>query len=80
MKKLKIASCFPVMWLSIMLLFTGCETEQSASKNSNAMVGFTQDHAKAQAEFANQDQLEKSSFTETKAVTDGTPQSLNLSK
>ncbi|SUU22514.1 hypothetical protein [Acinetobacter haemolyticus] len=58
------------------LIISGCETEQSASKNNNAMVGYTQDYAKAQAEFINQEQLKKSSITEMKAITDGSPQSL----
>ncbi|WHP06658.1 MULTISPECIES: hypothetical protein [Acinetobacter] len=55
----------------------GCETEQTNSKNNDAMVGYAQEHAKAQAEFANQEQLKKSSLAEVQVVTDGTPQPLN---
>ncbi len=73
----KIFDCMLVLGLIMStLIFSGCETEQSASKNNNAMVGYTQDYAKAQAEFINQEQLKKSSITEVRAVTDGSPQSL----
>ncbi|ENW94927.1 hypothetical protein [Acinetobacter sp. NIPH 298] len=67
---------FIVGLIGSVLIISGCETEQSASKSNNAMVGYTQDYANAQADFINQEQLKKSSITEMKAVTDGSPQSL----
>ncbi len=57
--------------------FSGCETEQSASTNNNGMVGYAQDHAKAQAELINQEHLKKSPLTEARVITDGSTQSLN---
>lgn len=63
--------------VGMVLTFSGCETEQSASKNNDGMVGYAQDHAKVQAELINQEQLKKSPLTEAKVVTDGSTQSLS---
>ena len=68
---------FRTMFMGGLCIVSGCETEQSASKNNNGMVGYAQDHAKAQAELINQEQLKKSPLTEAKVVTDGSTQSLS---
>lgn len=60
------------------LMVSGCETEQTSQNNS--MVGYAQEQAKAQAEFANQQQLEKSSLPEVKVIADGSVQSINTQK
>lgn len=65
-----------MLLISAVLLSTGCETEQSASKNNDGMVGYAQDHAKAQSKLINQEQLKKSALTEEKVVTNGSTQSL----
>lgn len=41
------------------LILSGCETEQTSSKENDAMVGYAQDLAKKQAEFASEEQLKK---------------------
>lgn len=80
MNKKAIPAIMSIILFGIMTLCVGCETEQSASKNNNAMVGYAQDHAKAQAELINQEQLKKTSITEAKVVADGTTQSLSSTK
>ncbi|EHU1491548.1 hypothetical protein OSH17_03405 [Acinetobacter baumannii] len=60
------------------IIVSGCETEQTSQNNS--MVGYAQEQAKAQAEFANQQQLEKSSLSEVKVIADGSVQSINTQK
>lgn len=82
MKPLIVKRSIPLVWIGMALLFTGCETEQTNSKNNDAMVGYAKEQAKAQAkaqaEFANQEQLKKSSLPESRVVKDGTTQSLSL--
>ncbi|MDX8239356.1 hypothetical protein SLL78_13625 [Acinetobacter pittii] len=41
------------------LILSGCETEQTSSKENDAMVGYAQDLANKQAEFASEEQLKK---------------------
>ncbi|UGQ30548.1 hypothetical protein [Acinetobacter calcoaceticus] len=50
--------CFCLAFLGILIL-SGCETEQTSSKENDAMVGYAQDLAKKQAEFASEEQLKK---------------------
>ncbi|ENV04636.1 MULTISPECIES: hypothetical protein [Acinetobacter] len=57
------------------LIISGCETEQTSQ--NNAMVGYAQEHAKVQAEFASQQQLKKSPLPEGKVITDGSVQQIN---
>ncbi|MDS7928646.1 hypothetical protein RMB13_04005 [Acinetobacter sp. V102_4] len=45
--------------LSGILILSACETEQTSSKENDAMVGYAQDLAKKQAEFASEEQLKK---------------------
>ena len=78
MKPFIVKRSIPLVWIGMALLFTGCETEQTNSKNNDAMVGYAKEQAKAQAEFANQEQLKKSSLSESGVVKDGTTQSLSL--
>jgi hypothetical protein len=80
MEKLKTSVFISIVLLGCMLLSAGCETEQTSSKNNDGMVGYAQDHAKAQAEMINQEQLKKSSLTEAKVVADGTAQTLSSAK
>lgn len=41
------------------LILSGCETEQTSSKENDAMVGYAQELANKQAEFASEEQLKK---------------------
>ncbi|WP_087548345.1 hypothetical protein [Acinetobacter sp. WCHA39] len=79
MRKPNISVFISIFILGGIFLSTGCETEQTSKKN-DGMVGYAQDHAKAQAELINQEQLKKSSLTEAKVVADGTARSLNSPK
>lgn len=79
MNKNVISPIMSVVLFGVIMLCVGCETEQSASKNNNAMVGYAQDHAKAQAELINQEQLKKTSLTQT-VITDGSVQPLSSIK
>lgn len=80
MRKPKISVFISIALLGGILISTGCETEQASSKKNDGMVGYAQDHAKAQAELINQEQLKKTSLTEAKVVVDGTAQSLSSTK
>lgn len=64
--------------VGMVLTFSGCETEQSASKNNNGMVGYTQKLAQEQAELTNQDLLKKHPLPQNKVVLNGTKQTLDL--
>ncbi|MGN5726310.1 hypothetical protein ACNQO9_14370 [Acinetobacter calcoaceticus] len=57
-KLIKDLSFFCLAFLGIFIL-SGCETEQTSSKENDAMVGYAQDLAKKQAEFASEEQLKK---------------------
>ncbi|OUY08305.1 hypothetical protein [Acinetobacter populi] len=77
MGQCKLIDGFLVIGIFIsVLLLSGCETEQ-VSNNNDAMVGYAREHAKKQAEFLNQEQLEKATLIESKVVTDGTTQPLD---
>ncbi|MDS7963238.1 hypothetical protein RMB03_09750 [Acinetobacter sp. V91_7] len=78
MKNSVLKLLFPVFVVAGGLMISGCETEQTSQNNS--MVGYAQEQAKAQAEFANQQQLEKSSLPEVKVIADGSVQSINTQK
>jgi hypothetical protein len=41
------------------LILSGCETEQTSSKENDVMVGYAQELANKQAEFASEEQLKK---------------------
>jgi len=57
-KLIKELSFFCLAFSGIFIL-SGCETEQTSSKENDAMVGYAQDLAKKQAEFASEEQLKK---------------------
>lgn len=57
-KLIKELSFFCLAFSGILIL-SGCETEQTSSKENDAMVGYAQDLAKKQAEFASEEQLKK---------------------
>ncbi|MBJ8479854.1 hypothetical protein I6M70_10760 [Acinetobacter pittii] len=78
MKNSVLKLLFSVFFAAGGLIVSGCETEQTSQNNS--MVGYAQEQAKAQAEFANQQQLEKSSLPEVKVIADGSVQSINTQK
>lgn len=78
MKNSVLKLLFSVFVVAGGLMVSGCETEQTSQNNS--MVGYAQEQAKAQAEFANQQQLEKSSLPEVKVIADGSVQSINTQK
>lgn len=69
-----------ILVIGSMLMCIGCETEQSASKNNNGMVGYAQDHAKVQAELINKEQLNKTTLSGSKVITDGSTQTLSSQK
>lgn len=66
--------------ISFSFITLGCETEQSASKNNNGMVGYAQDHAKVQAELINKEQLSNTTLSGSKVITDGSTQTLSSQK
>lgn len=57
-KLIKELSFFCLAFSGI-LIFSGCETEQTSSKENDAMVGYAQELANKQAEFASEEQLKK---------------------
>jgi len=57
-KLIKDLSFFCLAFLGILIL-SGCETEQTSSKENDAMVGYAQDLANKQAKFASEEQLKK---------------------
>jgi len=57
-KLIKELSFFCLAFSGILIL-SGCETEQTSSKENDAMVGYAQDLANKQAEFASEEQLKK---------------------
>ncbi|WP_144735029.1 hypothetical protein [Acinetobacter oleivorans] len=57
-KLIKDLSFFCLAFLGILIL-SSCETEQTSSKENDAMVGYAQDLAKKEAEFASEEQLKK---------------------
>jgi len=57
-KLIKELSFFCLAFLGILIL-SGCETKQTSSKENDAMVGYAQDLAKKEAEFASEEQLKK---------------------
>ncbi|EPA9175945.1 hypothetical protein ACQ8AN_003477 [Acinetobacter baumannii] len=50
---------FFCLTFSGILILSGCETEQTSSKENDAMVGYAQELANKQAEFASEEQLKK---------------------
>jgi len=57
-KLIKELSFFCLAFSGILIL-SGCETEQTSSKENDAMVGYAQELANKQAEFASEEQLKK---------------------
>jgi hypothetical protein len=57
-KLINVLKFFCLAFLGVFIL-SGCETEQTSSKENDAMVGYAQDLAKKQAEFASEEQLKK---------------------
>lgn len=81
MKKINISQLISsVLVIGGMIMCIGCETEQSASKNNNGMVGYAQKQAQVQAELTNQEQLKKHPLPQNRVELSGTKQTLNLNQ
>ncbi|WDZ49526.1 hypothetical protein LF296_09210 [Acinetobacter vivianii] len=78
MSKNLISKIISIIFLGVVTLCVGCETEQSASKNNNGMVGYAKIQAQEQAELTNQEYLKKYPVPQSKVVLDGTKQTVNL--